>query len=592
MFPAAGFASAAVLPYPVLKRIGDSFASDGGFDRLTEGTETCFRIIFVVLFLFLTAVIIWGIWDQKGRKKFIGSALKFPSGCAADAVPFMRSFRWSVRSAPEWSLILLAGIVLCGAFLRILLLDRPLLHDEAYTMFIWGRSDLQYAVSDYHLPNNHLLNTFFVNLIYHLGARAAWMMRLPAFSCGVLLIFFVWVLGRAMYNDIAGVVSAALVAFCPFLVDYTVNARGYEIQALFTVMSAALALCIKRKNSPFAWFLLAVVSALNFFTIPTALYPFGGICLWLLIEGLSMEKGRKRVILRNIILMGITVGFFTVILYTPLLRYSGFKSLFGNIFVRPVDPEIFLPTLLARISESAGIFYGSIPLFASIVILIGIISSPSALKKYSGCRISFAAAMFLWLLIVIPVQRPNLWPRTLLYLYPILLLSAASGLSLFAGNGTLRHVSAFCIMAAVAVSAAPQFLSAAKSFGSAGTTERAVWKILAEEGNNAGNVYVATVSEDNAPLWVYADFYGPPEKIFDRSQPFDAVYVFVNSSNKSEDGANTLEGVLLEEGPGMQFIDESSVEILLNSSNGILYRYDAKTDTVAREYAKHPPILR
>ena len=119
-----------------------------------------------------------------------------------------------------------------------------------------------------------------------------------------------------------------------------------------------------------------------------------------------------------------------------------------------------------------------------------------------------------------------------------------------------------------------------------GSNEKAIWQILAKEGKNAENIYIATVSEDNAPLWMYADFYGLPEKIFDRTKPFNKVYIYVNPSNDTENGARTLEEVLAAEGPGNQFIDFDSMKNIIFLPDCLLYSAEAQNDIVEKEYQK------
>lgn len=547
---------------------------DGNLERLSENTAIYFRGI-IILFVAVLAMIKlnWNDLTKKNIKK------KFLS----DTKKFFREFRKLIQKSPKWSVGIMLAAVIAGALLRFILLDRPLLHDEAYTMAVWGRSDLAFAISDYHLPNNHLLNTFFVNLLYHLGARSAWLLRLPVFCCGIMVIFFSWLLGKTVYNDFAGVSAAGLTAVFPYLIDYSVNARGYEMQALFTLVTACLAFQIVRGSNLFSRLLFIVFSALNFFVLPTSLYPFCGICLWLVIETFR-EKRRRAEGFRSIFSIAVLTAVLTLLLYIPLLKNSGFDSLFRNVFIAPVNKEIFLPTLYTRIKESADIFFGSVPRLASIIILAGIILAPAALRMYTHKPVSPTLAMFLCLLLIIPIQRPNLWTRTLLYLYPMLLVSAAGGLSWAADSDLLRKPVIAILTLSLIITAVPQFTAAVENFGNAGSNERAIWKILAKEGYNAENVYVATVSEDNAPLWMYADFYHLPKKIFDRTKPFNTVYVYVNPENDTENGENTLDGVLAAEGPGAQFYDQDSMKIVMDEKDGILYRFSAFEDVVIREY--------
>ena len=583
---ASAFLAVTLLPYPAFKQVGNFFASDGNLERLTETNALYFRLIFALLFIACTGFVIWGIWNKKGRREFTLSLFKFPSRCINDAKLFFKSLKRFFSNTPKWAVISITVVLLLGTLLRFLLLDRPLLHDEAYTMFTWGRSDLPFAISDYHLPNNHILNTIFVNLIYHLGARSAWLLRIPVFISGILLIFFTWLLGKYLYNDFAGITAATFVAFFPYIVEYSVNARGYEIQALLTVLSVGLALYAKRRNNSFSWFLLVIISSLNFFTIPTSLYPFGGICLWLIIEGISKKGKERKNIIIGVVFTIVFVAILTTLLYSPLITHSGIKSLFGNVFIKPVEKSIFLSTLYTRIKESADVFFGSVPRLFSVILLMGIILSSAAFKKYTEEKLSPLTAMLFFLIIIIPLQRPNLWPRTLLYLYPLILISAAGGLYWLTETGTFRYPFMFVVFLSAAAAAAPQFVNAIENFGVPGSNEKAIWQILAKEGKNAKNIYIATVSEDNAPLWMYADFYGLPEKIFDRTKPFNKVYIYVNPSNDTENGARTLEEVLAAEGPGNQFIDFDSMKNIIFLPDCLLYSAEAQNDIVEKEYQK------
>ena len=83
---------------------------------------------------------------------------------------------------------------------------------------------------------------------------------------------------------LAAISAAALVPSSSMLIEYSTNARGYGIVCLFfmnTILVGAYAL---RHQNWAAWLLLAVVSALGFYTIPIMLYPFGGVVVWLLIS--------------------------------------------------------------------------------------------------------------------------------------------------------------------------------------------------------------------------------------------------------------------------------------------------------------------
>ncbi|MBQ6480108.1 MAG: glycosyltransferase family 39 protein, partial [Anaerolineaceae bacterium] len=470
-------------------------------------------------------------------------------------------------------------------FLR---LNSPLMHDEAYSMAIWGRSDLFFAISDYHLPNNHVFHSVLVNLIYHHIGKTVPLLRLPVFISGCLLIPAVWLLGRLFYREVTGLIAAGFTAFAPFLVFYSHNARGYEIQAFLTVLTVGLVVYAKRKRNLFSWVLLILFSALNFFTLPIALYPFGGICVWLFLNVIFYKKNniwRNRwQMLKYLVFMGISVSILSMLLYVPLLSVSGWDSFFGNIYIGGTEAATFGETMISRVKDNLQAFTESWPLFVNLFIGVGLILSLFSFRKNSKESLSFGLALFIWMGLLIPIQRPNLWPRTLLFLHPFFLLFASSGLSVLLKNKQMKYF-AVCIYACLILTAG---ISQMTVISETGPDERAVKMIVEREGNNASNIHFVTAAQDNAPIWIYADAYNLPRKIFDKRESFNTIYAFVNPANDAYQGPLTLDDLMNRFGPGKNFIDWSSSEILMDEPNAILYRFEGKESAIRKAYGNYP----
>lgn len=585
----------ALCPYSVWKFIGDRLASDGELERLTTGTVTVFRLAAAFLAAVFLALTVWNKTAPKSFGRFFASLASLPSRCVRDAAPFFRDLRRAFR--PEGSSFWLMVILFsAGCLLRMLRVGGPLLHDEAYSIAVWGRGDLFYAISDYHLPNNHVLHTVFLNLIYHLFGLSPELMRIPALVCGCLLIPAVWLLGRLVFNDHIALTAAGLTAFAPYLIFYSVNARGYTMQALLTVLTVGLAVYGKRTKNIFAWFLLILLSGLNFYTLPVALYPFGGICVWLFLNVLFFRRAScgfedRRQLFKYLIFMGISVSLLSLLLYLPILRHSGWNSLFGNTYIGGTDAATYGQTMISRLTDNIKAFCGDLPRFAAVILAAGLILSPFMLRRNSAEHVSYTAAVLLWLLLLIPVQRPNLWPRTMTFLHPFLLLCAASGL--YAMRLLPKAGSAAGPLCAVLILFAgfSQFRTAFSERGTVGPDETAIRLILEREGPNAANVHIAAAPEDDAPLWVYAEQYGFPQTVFDKRKSFNAVYVFVNPLNEDDLGPKDLAGMLDQFGPGNNFIVMDSEAVLLDVPEGILYRFDARESAVRKSYGDYPEII-
>lgn len=581
-------------PFSVWKSIGDSLASDGNMERLTPQFVSILRIVLSVFFIVFTGLILWKCFAGESRRRFFQSVGRLPGRCCHDFKSFFRDFV-SAFQCEKKEIFLLLMIIAAGTIVRALQLKLPLLHDEAYSMAVWGRSDLLFAISDYHLPNNHIFHSVLINLIYHHIGKSVVLLRMPVFLSGCLLILAVWLLGKQLYNNFIALTAAGMTAFAPYLIFYSVNARGYEIQTLLSILTFGLAVYAKRKKNIFSWFLLIVLSGLNFFTLPIALYPFGGICVWLFLNVLfgklpvSVWRSRGQ-LFKYLIFMGISVSVLTLLLYIPLLHYSGWNSLFGNVFVKGVEPSIFGETMLSRLVDNVKAFTETLPVFVSLIIAFGLVLSVFSFRKTSKEKISYGLSLLLWMGLLIPIQKPNLWPRTLLFLHPFLLLFAASGLSVLRFIPRVgKYAGWFCAVVVLAAGIS-QFLAARNVIGLIGPDEKAIRMVLEREGSNAGNILFVTEAQDNAPIWIYADEYGLPAKIFDKRLPFNTIYAFVNPMNDTDFGPKTLDDLLARCGPGENFMIMESEKILMEEESGILYRFDGRESTIRKAYGEFPEV--
>lgn len=520
------------------KTVFDHFSPDGNMERITPELISIFRVFFAVLFAILLGMVFWSLFYRDSRNRFFRSFVSLPGRCIHDIKPFFRDLFavFHMKQIEAWILLL---IFIAGVVLRAIQLRIPLEYDEAYTIVMWGRSDLFYAISNYHLPNNHVFHTILVNLIFHNIGKSIPLLRLPVFLSGCLLIIAVWLLGKTFYNSFIAILSAGFIAFAPYLVYYSVTARGYEIQALFTVITVGLAVYCRRKNNIFSWFLLIFFSGLNFYTLPTSLYPFGGICIWILLnvvffQGENSVWQSRMHLFKYLIFMGLSVSVFTFVLYLPIICNSGFNSLFGNGFIKPREVSVFWETAQYRLKDNIRAFSGTLPGIVLWCIALGIFLSIFLFKKNSKEKISYGLSVILWTGSLILIQRPELLPRVFLFLHPFLLMFAASGLSGSCMVPYVKKISGWILASLVAAMAVSQFYHAQNITGMVGNNERAVQVIKEREGVNIGNTLFVTGPGDDAPNWAYAEIYDLPEKIFDKRLAFNTVYVYVNPLDISD----------------------------------------------------------
>lgn len=310
--------------------------------------------------------------------------------------------------------------------------------------------------------------------------------------------------------------------------------------------------------------------------------------MWLFLNVVFYKKNniwRNRwQMLKYLVFMGISVSILSMLLYAPLLSVSGWDSFFGNIYIGGTEAATFGETMISRVKDNLQAFTESRPLFVNLFIGVGLILSLFSFRKNSKESLSFGIALFIWMGLLIPIQRPNLWPRTLLFLHPFLLLFASSGLSVLIKNKQMK-IFAVCIYACLLLTAG---ISQVTVMSETGPDERAVKMIIEREGKNASNIHFVTAAQDNAPIWIYADAYNLSRKIFDKRESFNTIYALVNPLNDAYNGPKTLDDLMDRFGPGKNFIDWNSSQILMDEPDAILYRFEGKENAIRKAYGEFP----
>ena len=90
------------------------------------------------------------------------------------------------------SRLILLFILLSGLILRLGSLFEPVTYDEAYTYVAFASRSLWAIVSDYSLPNNHILHSILVHLSTQIVGNHPWAIRIPALVAGLGIIWMVY----------------------------------------------------------------------------------------------------------------------------------------------------------------------------------------------------------------------------------------------------------------------------------------------------------------------------------------------------------------------------------------------------------------
>jgi hypothetical protein len=216
-----------------------------------------------------------------------------------------------------------AALTVGGFLLRLRDLDQPMRSDEALVFMTFVKKPLFLIVALYNDVANHVFETVLKHLSWRLFGDAEWAIRLPSFVAGCLLPPAVFLTVRGLYGRPAALLATALAAGSSALVEYSVNARGYELLALLTVLQLGLASSLARRGNPLAWTLWPLLAALGFWTHPAALLSFGIVAGWLLLALLHRPPAERRSALVAFFAMTGLGAVLTLLLYTPILVTFG-----------------------------------------------------------------------------------------------------------------------------------------------------------------------------------------------------------------------------------------------------------------------------
>lgn len=161
--------------------------------------------------------------------------------------------------------ILLFGILVCGAFLRLARIGGPSLwYDELYTVRVSTGSlgsVIPEALASRH-PPLYYLSLHFWTLI---NSGDSWI-RLLSAGAGIATIAFVFAIGRDLFSRRAGLFGAAFVAVSPFMIWYSRDATDYSWAIVTTIASFYFLIKAAQRGGWLTWSLYIATSAAALFT--------------------------------------------------------------------------------------------------------------------------------------------------------------------------------------------------------------------------------------------------------------------------------------------------------------------------------------
>ena len=554
------------LPYGKLKSLADGFMPDGDFKSLKENNVIVFKILLGVTGLVLLTMVV-GLGT--GKIKIIRT---WSNRYFSDLVEFFKEIKLTRIEVLTLGALLL--IIAAAIIFRLVRIYDGMTHDESYTFMVFSSSSLFTALSNYHLPNNHVLNSLLILLSTHIFGIKPWAVRLPALLAGLLLIPTTYALAKSMYDRYTALTGALLVAVLPGAILYSTSARGYSLVALFTILTLWLANYLRRSKNIFAWFLLVLFSAFGFYSVPVFLFPFGMVFAWLFFENLAAGPGiygSRVVFIKYWLLAGLATAVLVLILYTPIFIYSGADKVFSNPFVTPEDWIGYLPSIPGHLLNVWREWTSGLSPVWTYGLILGFLLSLFFHKRLSHQRFPLQVAVILWITVLIVVQRPVRVTKIWVFLQAPFMIWCAAGWMGLLKNLRLafaRHIS----VAAIVTGAAVLMMATAAIRAVPAIPQRwevkspAEYAILQIEDLLEPRDRIIVGGPYDAPMWYYARLHGLNNNLFDKHAPFDRLFVIVSSIDNQ-----TLLTVLQRWGPEMESIDLGKANLIMNYQNLDIY---------------------
>lgn len=302
-------------------------------------------------------------------------------------------------------------ILIAGFLLRLVNLNQSLWLDESIEVLaVKNHSYLdlitKYALGDFHPPLYHLILKFWDGIFGYSETAS----RFPSIIFGVITCYFVYLIGKKLFSQKAGILAGLFMALNPLAIYYSQEARMYSL-AMMAVTAAVYFLLSKK----WIWFTFFLALSLYTDYLPYLMLPV----YWLITD-------KKKALLYCYIVSLVTLipwlPYFWQQLHigtsaaakTPL-----WGQVVGGLSLKTV-PLTFIKFIIGRISSPDKIIYGAVSLVLALFYLYLI---------YKGRK----RDLLLWLLIpavlgvIISLKIPVFSYFRFLFIVPAFILLIAGG---------------------------------------------------------------------------------------------------------------------------------------------------------------------
>lgn len=239
-------------------------------------------------------------------------------------------------------LIIILCLIVIGTVLRLYHLDfNSFWLDEAATHVFTQQSVGEYWQLLSNLGEVHPPLFYLVEKIILPFGSSEFLYRLFPALFGIASIPLFFIIGKKMFGSPVGLIMAALIAFSPFHIQYSQDARMYTLLLFLTAFALILYLEAIKSNNKKYWIVFGLVSALAIWTHFMAFIFIGALIIYSVFYLVKEKKSPKNLGF-SIIVMGVLLSplifiikgvFFNRIASAPTWGYTGDLFIVKSVIV-------------------------------------------------------------------------------------------------------------------------------------------------------------------------------------------------------------------------------------------------------------------
>lgn len=348
------------------------------------------------------------------------------------------------------SLLLLGLALLAGAILRLWNINQSFWWDEIWSTLPYAKAhSVFHSFTDLgYYFNNHLLNSLLVRCSIAIFGESELTARLPALLMGLLAIVAVFQFGRLFADAGCGIIAAVLLAFSPFHIDHSTEARGYAGLALFSLLSSLYFLKGLKTNQVRSWVWYVLFTVLGFcshvFAAAVLISQFFLIILLVgMTKWLSGRVNTTLQALRSGVVSLFCAGCITVLIYSPML-----SDFFANAAKVRLVGVTRLPFIMSLVHSF--LFPGSNSVTGSVVYGALFLAGLYVTLNRDPLLFIYLVVLFLLPLTVYLLINPMfVFERYFIFVLPLALVVVSRGITALTGRfgSPFRSIAAMVLVA-------------------------------------------------------------------------------------------------------------------------------------------------